>query len=59
MSDCRIPRRCEVCVGVEKLTYTVTRCGIREDYRNVQTFSGTASYCPKCGRNVSPWTRLG
>ena len=59
MSDCRIPRRCEVCAGVEKLTYTVTRHGLKEDYRNKQTFSGTAMYCPKCGSNVHPWTVQG
>lgn len=65
MSDCRIAscaRRgdgCEVCRYVDKLTYTATRHGVREDYREQQTFSGTAHYCPKCGRNVSPWTRIG
>lgn len=42
---------------MEKLTYTVTRHGLKEDYRKQSTFSGVANYCPKCGAHKAPWVR--
>lgn len=55
MSDCswgaRVTR-CEVCGGAEKLLYTATRHGLSESWLNKRTFSGTARWCPECGRRL-------
>lgn len=43
---------CEVCRGVSKLLYTVTRCGLDVSYLERMTYSGMAKACPECGREI-------
>lgn len=56
MSDCSLgmrPRReCPVCVDAARLTFTVNRYGSCETWLRPQTVTGTARYCPECGRRL-------